>query len=206
MEKIIIRIRNKGFVDSIYSLISYVVSRAIFRFRATFQRIRGYRIDKSVILFGRAELFQSKKNSITIGKNTTVGFGTRIRAGFNGKITIGENVLIDDYSYVMAQSSVYIGDNTLVASSCYIIDFNHKYPLYEFNKYGNSEKSYERKPIRIGKYVWIGTHVVILPGVEIGDHVVIGAGSIVTKSIPAYTLAVGNPAKVIKRYRKSSKT
>ena len=56
----------------------------------------------------------------------------------------------------------------------------------------------EIKSVIIGKNVWIGTHAVILPGVTIGDRAVIGAGSIVTKDVPANSVAVGNPAKVIK--------
>ncbi len=60
---------------------------------------------------------------------------------------------------------------------------------------------YTSKPVKIGKYVWIGANVVILPGVEIGDNAVIGAGAIITKNIPANSVAVGNPAKVIKKIK-----
>ena len=55
------------------------------------------------------------------------------------------------------------------------------------------------KPVKIGKNVWIGANCTILPGVTIGDNSVIGAGSVVAKSIPANSIAVGNPAKVIKQ-------
>ena len=68
-----------------------------------------------------------------------------------------------------------------------------------------SEKSYMRqplvsKPVSIGDGCWIGEKVCILPGVTIGKKCVIGAGSVVTKSIPDYSIAVGNPAKVVKQY------
>ena len=56
------------------------------------------------------------------------------------------------------------------------------------------------KPVHIGDKVWVGESVCILPGVTIGECSIIGAGSVVTKSIPPYSIAVGTPAKVIKRY------
>jgi acetyltransferase-like isoleucine patch superfamily enzyme len=59
--------------------------------------------------------------------------------------------------------------------------------------------------VRIEKGCWIGEKVIILPGVNIGERSIIGAGSVVTKSIPAYSIAVGNPARVIKTWNKDSK-
>ena len=55
-------------------------------------------------------------------------------------------------------------------------------------------------PIKIENDVWIGANSVVLPGVQIGNHSVIGAGSIITKDIPPYSVAVGNPARIVKRY------
>ena len=55
-------------------------------------------------------------------------------------------------------------------------------------------------PIKIENNVWIGANSVVLPGVQIGNHSVIGAGSIITKDIPPYSVAVGNPARIVKRY------
>ena len=71
--------------------------------------------------------------------------------------------------------------------------------LYDanYNKELEEEREYA-KPIKVGNNVWIGGNVVVLPGVTIGDNVVIGAGSIVTKDIPSNSVAVGNPCKVIK--------
>jgi acetyltransferase-like isoleucine patch superfamily enzyme len=56
-------------------------------------------------------------------------------------------------------------------------------------------------PVKIGDHVWIGSRVIILPGVSIGDHAAVGAGSVVTKSIPPNCLAVGNPARVVRELR-----
>lgn len=162
-------------------------------------RLRGYAIDYSVEIGKSALLFQSHKCAIKIDRNAVIGSGTRIKAGFKGRIWIGENVLVDDYSFISSHNSIEIGSGTMVSASSYIVDFNHKYPLSEFRDLAESEKGYISKSIKIGNNVWIGTHVVILPGVIIGDGSVIGAGSIVTKSVPSFCIAVGNPAKVIKK-------
>jgi len=63
----------------------------------------------------------------------------------------------------------------------------------------NQQGSTEEKPIEIGNDVWIGTRVIILPGVKIGDHSIIGAGAVVTKSFPPYSIIGGVPAKLIKK-------
>jgi acetyltransferase-like isoleucine patch superfamily enzyme len=60
-----------------------------------------------------------------------------------------------------------------------------------------------QKPVNIGKYCWIGAGTIILPGVKIGDFSIIGAGSVVVRDIPPYSIAVGNPARVIKHRRVS---
>ncbi|MGH7245867.1 MAG: acyltransferase [Candidatus Levyibacteriota bacterium] len=147
-------------------------------------------------------LFQSKKNAISIDDKTQIGYGVRIKAGFDGEIKIGKNVLIDDYSYVSAQQRITIEDETMIASHAYIVDFNHIFPLSKSKKNIGKKNGYTSKPIKIGKYVWIGTHAIILPGVTIGDNAVIGAGTVVTKSVPANCIVVGNPAKIIRKIKK----
>lgn len=63
----------------------------------------------------------------------------------------------------------------------------------------------QAKPIRIGNNVWLGGNVVVLPGVTIGDNIVIGAGSVVTKDVPANSLAVGNPCRVVREITEQDK-
>lgn len=93
-----------------------------------------------------------------------------------------------DYGY-----NIEIGDNVFIAPNCCITTAGHPINIDERNR--GLEYAY---PIKIGNNVWIGAGVNILPGVTIGDNVTIGAGSIVNKSIPANSIAVGNPCKVIK--------
>lgn len=188
-------IKNKGVFETLIHLLAISVGRIRSVTLIVWLRMRGYDFDWLVTLSSGNDFFQSHKHAISVGKDTRIGKNTRISTGFTGKIKIGKNVLIDDGCFVMAQNKIIVGNNTWIAAYCFITDFNHK---YQDNKRLIFEQGYETKPITIGKNVWIGTHVIILPGVTIGDRAVIGAGSVVTKNIPDNCVAVGNPAKVIK--------
>jgi acetyltransferase-like isoleucine patch superfamily enzyme len=202
MEKVIKeKIQRSGFVEFIYIVLLEIIKKIASSITIFFLRLRGYKVDYSVQLGGETLFFQTDKWSIRIDKNTQVGHGVRLKAGFNGKIKIGSNVLIDDYSFISAQESIDIGDDTMIAAGAYIVDFNHKYPLSKYRKDAGKKEGYERKKIKIGVGVWIGAHVMVLPGIKIGDGSVIGAGSVVTKDIPAFSVAVGNPARVIKKIK-----
>lgn len=122
----------------------------------------------------------------------------------NPKLIIGENVLMGRNTTVLCADSVIIGDNAMFASYCFISDENHGINLSSGIRY--ECQKIETKPVLIGKNCWIGEKVVVLPGVAIGDNTIIGAGSIVTKSIPANVIAVGNPARVVKKYNFETKT
>lgn len=106
-------------------------------------------------------------------------------------IKVGENVFINACCRFQDQGGIEIGDGALIGHNTTIATLNHDF---------NPAKRQNLTPshVKIGKNVWIGSDCTILPGVEIGEGVIIGAGSVVTKSIPANTIAVGNPAKVIK--------
>jgi lipopolysaccharide O-acetyltransferase len=153
------------------------------------------------------------KRYIKIGDHFTTGFGCRIEA-FPLKdsseicIEIGENVQINDFVHIGAVGSIKIGDNVLMASKIYISDHNH-------GSYDNHLSDHPLsipidrlpicKPVEIGNNVWLGESVCVLPGVTVGEGSVIGAMSVVTKNIPAYSIAVGNPARVVKQYNFQNK-
>ena len=90
-------------------------------------------------------------------------------------------------------AKVTFGDNVFVGPNCSFYTPIH--PLKATERNSGKEKAL---PIKVGNNVWFGGNVVVLPNVEIGDNSVIGAGSVVTKNIPANVVAVGNPCKVIK--------
>ena len=109
-------------------------------------------------------------------------------------IKIGKNVFINACCRFQDQGGIEIGDGALIGHNTTIATLNH-----DFNPV--KRQNLNPSPVKIGRNVWIGSDCTILPGVEIGDGAIIGAGSVVTKSIPANTIAVGNPAKVIKEIK-----
>ena len=150
---------------------------------------------------GQGLHLQSPKN-IHIGNNVRIGRFGRLATfpvdGRYGQVSIEDNCYIGDFFSVLAGADIVLKKDTLIASHVAVVSENHGANPEIGVKYGKQPLS--GKPTTIGKNCWIGEKVMIMPGVEIGDWCVIGAGSVVTKSIPAYSMAVGNPARVIKQY------
>jgi acetyltransferase-like isoleucine patch superfamily enzyme len=97
--------------------------------------------------------------------------------------------------YIDGRNGIVLESNVIIGPSVSIISQNHH--TTDFDKYRI------QPPIRIGKNSWIGTHAVILPGVQLGPHTIVAAGSVVTKSFPdGDQIIAGNPAKVIKKIEK----
>lgn len=190
---------KKGYINFLYDGLIFISMKIRSLLIRELLTLRGFDISRNVHVSSHALFFQSTKHAVSIGDGSEIGFGVRIKAGFDGKICIGRNVLVDDYSFISAHDSITIGDETMIAASCYIVDFNHAIPLGDKKMRGNMH-SYTSKKIIIGKHVWIGAHAVVLPGVQIGDFAVIGAGSIVTKNVPSGSIVVGNPAKKIQSH------
>ncbi len=103
------------------------------------------------------------------------------------------NLTVLDYKPITIGNNVLLGPNVTLSSATHSIDYRIR------NR--NDETDIQGRPITIGNNVWIGANVVIMPGVTIGDHSVIGAGSVVTRDIPADCVAVGVPAKVIRKLK-----
>ena len=111
--------------------------------------------------------------------------------GYN--IEIGENFYSNVNCVILDGAKVTFGDNVFVAPNCGFYTAGHA--LDAEQRIQGLEYAY---PITIGNNVWIGAQVCVLPGVTIGDNTIIGAGSVVTKSIPANVLAVGNPCRLLR--------
>jgi len=117
---------------------------------------------------------------------------------FEPAIRIGDRVSATGYLTIGATTLVEIGDDALLASHIFISDNQHGH--------SNTEVPYKYQPLEkiaavsIGRGCWIGEHVVIMPGVQIGEMSIIGANSVVTESIPARSIAVGSPARVIRQW------
>jgi len=113
-------------------------------------------------------------------------------------VTIGNNCYIGHFSHIIGSKSIRIEDNVLIADKVCIEDCTHSWE--DISKPVKEQPILFAGEVRIKQGAWIGESVIILPGVTVGTNSVIGANSVVTKSIPDYTLAAGNPAKVIKKY------
>lgn len=109
-------------------------------------------------------------------------------------IEVGDNVYVNSGAVILAYDKIVLGAGTIIGPSVMLTTANHDYSLTN----DNMRATLIKKPISIGKNCWIGGKVSVLPGVEIGDDCVIGAGSVVVRSIPANSVAVGNPCRVIK--------
>ncbi len=115
---------------------------------------------------------------------------------YSNKIWIGDNVHIGPHAMLDGVGGVTIGNGVIIAPKVTIYSRSHNF------NYSLAALLYDNimicGEVKIGDYVWIGANTIILPGVSIGCGAVIGAGAVVSKDIPDYAVAVGNPAKVIK--------
>ena len=113
---------------------------------------------------------------------------------YGNHISVGNNVFINYNCTLLDVGKITIGDNCMLAPNVAIYTAGH--PLHPDSRNSGYEYGMD---VTIGNNVWIGGSVVITPGVRIGDCCVIGAGSVVTKDIPAWSLAAGNPCRVIRK-------
>lgn len=145
---------------------------------------------------------------ISVKPGFTTGIGCRLEAypidGKSEVLHFDENIQINDYVHITAMEDVRIGKNVLIASKVYISDCSHgSYAGDDRDSPPDSipkDRPFSTKMVSIGDNVWLGEMVAVLPGVTIGNGTIVGANSVVTKSLPANIIAVGNPAKPIKKY------
>ena len=116
---------------------------------------------------------------------------------FKPLIVLEDHVTIQQNLHLTCAEKITIGHNTAIAANVTITDINHPYVNITIPV---EQQDIEVSPVCIGEDCKIYNNVVILPGVNIGKHVVIGANSVVNRDIPDYSVAVGIPAKVIKQY------
>ena len=127
----------------------------------------------------------------------------RCQFNHNEHIAIGNNVYIQRDCTFSGHGGITIGNGVVFAHCVDVFSGEHNYDSDDL-EYLPFDERFICAPVEIGDYTWIGSHVVIMPGVKIGRGAVIGAASVVTKDIPDYAIAVGNPARVIK-YRNKEK-
>lgn len=142
---------------------------------------------------------------IRIGRGTIIGPYVSLTAGMapgqqmvsDPVVSIGDRTMIGRGSHIIGHFSISIGDDIQTGPYVYITDQNHAYedPDTPVGRQWPTEKAVE-----IGSGSWLGTGVVVLPGARIGRNAVIGAGSVVTGEVPDHSVAVGSPARVVRRF------
>ncbi len=134
------------------------------------------------------------KGTVQIGERFVIrGHVARceIKCRKNAEIRIGNRVFLNQGVVISAYQSIEIGDDSLIG------DFS---AIYDSNYHGIDPAHPDvPRPVTIGKNVWLGNGVLVLPGSQIGDHTVVAARSVVRSSLPPRVLAAGNPAKVVRQ-------
>jgi acetyltransferase-like isoleucine patch superfamily enzyme len=169
------------------------------------RRARAFRRfgDGSAICFPVAALYGEEH--IELGEGCIIGPYCSLSAGVmpgqvldhSPVVTIGDRVLIGKGSGIVGHHTVEIGDDVFTGHHVYITDANHG---YEDRSLPIGKQFAATRPVRIGSGSWLGHGTVVLPGADIGRNVAVGAGSVVTGALPDFSVAVGNPARVIRQF------
>ncbi len=177
-----------------------LISNCLLMLRYFFWKIvvqsRGGQLKKGAKIYERIKIYTTKKSPVFIAQDCTFQTGVILAASDTGRIILKKRVYLGEYTMISSKAKITIGENTIIAAQSFVVDFDHRVDLPEISFY---DSGYECGEITIGNNVWIGVGCRILKGVSIGDGCVIGAGSVVTKDIPAYSIAVGVPARVIRK-------
>ena len=167
--------------------------------------LKGISLGKNYAFYGKTYFNRFPNSKIIIGNNAR--FRSSFRSNFIGLnrhcmistmrkdavLEIGDNVGLSG-TVIGCAKHIKIGDHVLGGGNAIITD----YDWHPIIRHKNTNEPVEAKPVIIEDYVWLGLNSIVLKGVTIGAHSVIGANSVVTKSIPANVIAAGNPCKVIK--------
>jgi len=159
--------------------------------------------DRSIIMWPPTTIFNEQY--ISIGSHTMIGQHVALSAGMipgqlcvtSPVVRIGDRCLIGRGSGIVGHFSIEIGNDVWTGHHVYITDQNHG---YEDVSRPISQQTQPERAVRIGDGSWLGHGSIVLPGVTIGRHVVVGANSVVTHDLPDYCVAVGAPARVIRQF------
>lgn len=176
----------------------YYVKRVFVHMYSSVVRLNIGHVGRNV-LFEPIRAIEGGKN-ITIGSNTAFGHSARLSTWGNGIIKIGSDCHFGDGNFISSSVEVVIGDNLLTGSNVLISDNSHGEITKEQMAVPPIRRNlFSKGSVVIGNNVWIGQNVCVLSGVTIGDGVIIGANSVVTRDLPAYSVAAGVPARLIKQ-------
>ena len=174
-------------------------------------RLRGLAVGKGFICIGRPGINRTSGSHISLGEKVTLcntGVANPLAEGGRCRLATvakGAEIILEDgvgvsSSIVCAAKSVVIGTGTIIGGGSMIFDTDFHQKTAE-GSWGTDPKGVS-KPVKIGRYCFVGARAIILKGVTVGAHSVIGAGAVVTKDVEAYSIVGGNPASVIGRVPK----
>ncbi len=153
-------------------------------------------------------LYRSKAQvGVHLGRGASTYGGTMFDVGSHGRVTLGNYVLLNG-ARIICDAEIEIGDYSLISWNVVLMD-TYRLPFDPIERQRQLERVSGRlprcidaevvaRPIRIGRNVWIGFDVCVLPGVTIGEGAIVGARSVVTQDVPPYSVVAGNPARLIK--------
>lgn len=187
----------------IKKIITYYLNVIIWRLRYLFHYTQTKYWSNTVMLGKGLTLIGCRRIKIgrmtKIGEYTSMTYWEELSNIDSGGITIGERCNIGAFNHITSTNFIKIGDDFLSGKWVTITDNSHGNTTYENLIIPPAKRLvYSKGPVIIGKKVWVGDKVTILPGVIIGDGAVIAANSVVTKDVPSYSVVGGNPAKIIK--------
>ena len=144
---------------------------------------------------------------VSVGDGTYIASDVQLTAWdchngnhYTPSVVIGNNCAIRENAHITAINSITIGDNLLTGTNVLVTDNSHGQSTREHMSMPVTKRPlYTKGPVVIGNNVWLGNNVCVMSGVTIGDGAIIGANSVVTHDIPAYSVAAGIPARVIKQ-------
>ncbi len=154
------------------------------------------------------DLYRSKAQvGVHLGRGASTYGGTMFDVGSHGRVTLGNYVLLNG-ARIICDAEIEIGDYSLISWNVVLMD-TYRLPFDPIERQRQLERVSGRlprcidaevmaRPIRIGRNVWIGFDVCVLPGVTIGEGAIVGARSVVTQDVPPYSVVAGNPARLIK--------
>lgn len=149
-------------------------------------------------------------DQIVLGNNVTINSNCWIQSVRHKstkknipKVIIGDHVSIGMNATISAAKNIIVEEYVFTARNVYISDHKHKYD--DISMPISIQSIDNIADVRIGKYTWLGQNSVVMPGVTIGRHCIIGANAVVTKDVPDYSVVVGVPAKIIKQYDQNRK-
>lgn len=140
------------------------------------------------------EIRAHNQSSISIGSRSRIDRGVRILAANNSKVQIDPEVRIGLYTVLNGGDSITVGAKSLISGFVYLQTSMHR---FESPTESISSQGFHHSPVILGRDVWLGAHVVVMPGVEIGDSAIVGSNAVVTSSVTARSIMAGVPAKPI---------